>query len=586
MEGVKRRLVAIMAADMVGYSRLVQQDEAGTISRQKSLRKTLIDPKISEFGGRIVKTTGDGLLVEFPSVTDAVQCASEVQNAMAERELDLPPESRIRYRVGINLGDIIVDGDDILGDGVNVACRIEGLATPGGICIAASVYDQVKDKAGIKLEDAGEHEVKNIKHPVRVYRVLRAGTNAHPLVTDNDVGRDRKASIAVLPFDNLSEDPQLEFVADGVQEEILTGLQRFRFISVISRNSSARFKSKHVTATQILRELKADYFIEGSIRKAGNFARVTVQLINSHNDQHIWAQRFDRSLENTFDLQDEICAAVIAAIEPVLIDAEIKRGIALDPGLTHASKLKRAAWHLYRFTKENCVEGIRLLEESIAENPNASGRHEALAMGHLWNLTFGWAENVRASIDRALATSKTAVDLAPDDAYKLAVRGWALTWGGYSGQALSALQRAIELNPQSATTWGVQAWVAGHVGFAELAISALEKSLALNKETPFLFQFANGAALGCFAQENWSRAIELAETALLRRPNSLTSQVILAAALHAKQDPAKAASAYFALEELHPGINENWLKQFIAVQDSTLKERILQQLRALGLPKS
>ena len=484
MDQVKRRLVAIMAADMVGYSRLVQLNEAGTISRQKILRRQLIDPRIAQFGGRIVKTTGDGLLVEFLSVMDAVQCAADIQKEMAIRETDLPPESRIRYRVGINLGDIIIDGEDILGDGVNVACRIEGLATPGGICISSSVYEQIKNKTEMRLEDAGEHEVKNIRNPVRVYRVMGNDPASAEAAKNNNQSFDRKAAIAVLPFDNLSEDAQLSFVADGLQEDILTGLQRFRLVSVISRNSSSRFRSKHVSAAQIFEELKADYFIEGSIRKAAGFARVTLQLISSQNDQHIWAQRFDRSLDNTFDLQDEICAAVIAALEPILIDAEIKRGIILEPGLSHESRLKRAAWHLYRYTKNNCEQGIQLLEESVLENPNASGRHEALAMGYLWSLTFGWSDDVAATTAKALASSKMSVDLAPEDAYKHVVLGWALTWGGNSSRAMSELERSVELNPQSAATWGVRAWVAGHVGASDIAIQSISKSLSLNKDSP------------------------------------------------------------------------------------------------------
>jgi len=331
--------------------------------------------------------------------------------------------------------------------------------------------------------------------------------------------------------------------------------------------------------------LKADYFIEGSIRKAGSFARVTVQLISSQNDQHIWAQRFDRSLENTFDLQDEICAAVIAALEPVLIDAEIKRGITLEPSLSHESKLKRAAWHLYRYTKNNCDQGIRLLEESVAENPNASGRHEALAMGYLWYLTFGWADDPHTTIRRALATSKMAVDLAPEDAYKHVVRGWALVWGGNSGSAMSELERSVELNPQSATTWGVRAWVAGHVGAADVAIESVEKSLALNKDSPFLFQYATGASMGYFMRGDWNRAAEFAETATLRRPNSLSSWVLLAASLAAQGNLGRAASTYFALEELKPDMTESWLRQFITIQDPALKDSIFMRLRELGLPQ-
>jgi adenylate cyclase len=583
MDVVKRRLIAIMAADMVGYSRLVQLNEAGTISRQKQLRKQLIDPKIAQLGGRIVKTTGDGLLVEFPSVMDAVQCAMDIQKAMTEREADLPPDSRIRYRVGINLGDIIIDGDDILGDGVNVACRIEGLAAPGGICISSSVYDQIKDKTEITLEDAGEYEVKNIANPVRVYRVLGLGFESLSKRT-SDGPRDRKAAIAVLPFDNLSEDPQLTFVADGLQEEILTGLQRFRLVSVISRNSSSRFRSKQVSAAQIFKDLKADYFIEGSIRKAAGFARVTMQLISSQSDQHLWAQRYDRSLDNPFDLQDEISAAVIAALEPVLIAAEIKRGITLEPGLSHESKLKRAAWHLYRYTKSHCDQGIELLKECVAENPNASGRHEGLAMGYLWSLTFGWADDPVSTIGQALSASKRAVDLAPEDAYKRAVRGWALVWGGNPGLGMSELDRCVELNPQSAMTWGVRAWVAGHIGAADVAIRSIEKSLSLNRDSPFLFQYANGASIGYFAQKDWGKAAEFAETATLRRPNGLTSWVLLAASLRAQENFDKAASAYFSLEELKSGITESWLRQFVTIQDPTLKDSIFSHLRALGLP--
>jgi adenylate cyclase len=587
MDVVKRRLVAILAADMVGYSRLIQLNETGTISRQKSLRKQLIDPKFVQYGGRIVKTTGDGLLVEFQSVMDAVQCAADIQSEMAQRETDLPPESRIRYRVGINLGDIIIDGEDILGDGVNVACRIEGLATPGGICISLSVYDQIKDKTEIRLEDAGEHEVKNIKNPVRVYRVLGLGSTALSTVKANDeVTQNRRASIAVLPFDNLSEDSQLAFVADGLQEEILTGLQRFRLVSVISRNSSSRFRSRQVSAAQIFQDLKADYFIEGSIRKAAGFARVTLQLISSQNDQHLWAQRFDRSLDNPFDLQDEISAVVIAALEPILIDAEIKRGITLEPGLAHESKLKRATWHLYRFTENNCEQGIRLLEEAVKENPNASGRQEALAMGLMWRVTFGWVDDPVETVRQALAASKTAVDLAPEDAYKRAVRGWALVWGGNPGLAMSELERSVELSPQSAMTWGVLAWVAGHVGAADVAIKSIEKSFALNRDSPFVFQFATGASIGHFALKNWKQAAEFAETAALRRPKSLSSLVLLAASLRAQENFNKAASTYFALEELKPAMTEAWLRKFIAIQDTAVKDSIFLHLRELGLPAS
>jgi len=577
---VKRRLVAIFAADMVSYSRLIQVDEVGTIRRQKALRKELIDSTFDRFGGRIVKTTGDGLLVEFASVVDAVQCAGEIQEQMSTRELHLPSETRIRYRVGINLGDIVIDGDDILGDGVNVASRIESLADPGGICISASAYDQVRGKTEYDFQDAGEHLVKNISEPIRVYRlVMRDEASSQAVnIARPERERHRKASIAVLPFENLTDDPQINFLTDGLVEDILTGLQRFRLVSVISRNSTAQFRGSRPSRLKILHELKADYFVEGSIRKAAGFARINVQLIDSHNDEHLWARRFDRPMANPFDLQDEISSAVIAALEPVLIDAEIKRGISPEPGYAHESNLKRAAWHLYRYTKADNEKAIELFERAVAENPNASGRQEALAMGYLWRLTFGWAEEPNHTIAQALAASKKATELVSDDAYKLAVRAWALMWGGGSNLAMAEIARAIELNPQSAMTW-----VASHIGNADVAITAMQRSLSLSRESPFFFQYASGVALGYFAQQQWSKAAEFAETATLRRPNGLTGWVVMAAANVAQGNSNSAASSYLTLCELCPHMSESWLRSFMPIHSRPLKDAIFSHLRDLGL---
>lgn len=586
-EEVRRRLVAIMSSDMVGYSKLMQMDEVGTIQRQKAHRRELIDPKIGQSDGRIVKTTGDGLLVEFPSVVEAVRSAVQIQESMFEREKTHPKDSRITYRIGINLGDIVVDGDDILGDGVNIASRIQGLADPGGICISKSVYDQIDGKTDFQFEDAGEHEVKNILHPVRIFRIILGGNASSKLQLEaaeiSAPVRRRKAAIAILPIDNISDDSGMEIIADGLIEDILSGLQRFRLVSVISRNSSSRFKGRTANAAEILADLKADYFLEGSIRKTAGFARITVQLIDSHRDEHIWAQRFDRPLDNPFNLQDEISAAVIAALEPVLIDAEIKRGIVPNTELSFKSKLKQAAWHLYRFTEPDNDKAIQLLEEAVDENPNASGRFEALAMGYLWSLTFGWADNASDGIARALAAAQKANELSPDDGYKHAVLGWTYVWAENCGRAKAEIQRAIELNPQSTVSYGVQAWIEGHCGNARVAIEAMDTVMALTQETPFLFQYANGAALGHLALEEWDRAVQFAETATLRRPNSLTGWVVQTVANNARGDLRRAAGAYLTLTELHPRISEHWLRAMMPIQDTVLKERVFKHLRELGL---
>src|SRR5690348_4209546 len=327
---VQRRLAAILAADVAGYSRLMGADEEGTLAALKALRRELADPKIKEHRGRIVKTTGDGLLLEFASVVDAVRCAVEVQREMAERNVDLPPDRRIEFRMGINLGDIIKDGRDIHGDGVNVAARLEALAEPGGICVSRVVRDQVRDKLAFSFEDMGEQQVKNIVRPVRVHRiVLGEGPNASEPTTavppKPALALPDKPSIAVLPFQNMSGDPEQEYFADGMVEEITTALSRIRWLFVIARNSSFKYKGQAIDVKQVGRELGVRYVLEGSVRRAGQRVRITAQLIDAVADAHLWAERFDGSLEEVFELQDQVAVSVAGVIEPTLEAAEIRR---------------------------------------------------------------------------------------------------------------------------------------------------------------------------------------------------------------------------------------------------------------------
>ena len=323
---MERRLAAILAADMVGYSRLMAADEVGTIERQKAHRKALIDPKIAQYGGRIVKTTGDGMLVEFPSVVAAVQCAVDIQRAMPEREPEVPDAKRIRYRIGINLGDIVIDGDDILGDGVNVAARLEGLADPGGTCISGAVYDQVRDRLELPFEDMGDQQVKNIDRPVRAWRWVpsqaedrtKAGTDAAKTLLD-------RPAIAVLPFTNTSADPEQEYFSDGLTEDIITALTHWRSFPVIARNSCFAYKNNAVDIKQAARDLGARYVLEGSVRKGGALVRISAQLIDGANGHHLWAERYDRELADIFEIQDDIVQRITALVAPELAKAELKR---------------------------------------------------------------------------------------------------------------------------------------------------------------------------------------------------------------------------------------------------------------------
>src|SRR6202047_1218652 len=321
---VTRRLAAILAADVAGYSRLMGADEEGTLERLKALRRELLDPKIAEHHGRIVKTTGDGLLVEFASVVDAVRCAVAVQQAMPERNGGVAADNRIELRIGINLGDVIVEGDDLYGDGVNIAARIEALADPGGVFVSNTVHDHVRDRLPFVFEDLGEQHVKNIARPVRVYRVRDAGASAKSPVAPALPLPD-KPSIAVLPFANMSGDPEQEYFADGIVEEITTAISRLPWLFVIARNSSFTYKGKAIDVKQVERELGVRYVLEGSVRKAGSRVRITGQLIDTTTGAHIWADRIDGSLDDIFELQDQVASSVVCAIEPKLRLAEIER---------------------------------------------------------------------------------------------------------------------------------------------------------------------------------------------------------------------------------------------------------------------
>src|SRR5215471_1829889 len=332
-ERVERRLTAILAADVVGYSRLMEADEEGTLAALKTLRREVVDPKIQEHRGRIVNTTGDGLLSEFASVVDAVRCAVEVQREMAARNTGVQAERRIDFRIGINLGDIMIDENDIFGDGVNVAARLEALAEPGGICVSRVVRDQVRDKLAIPFEDMGEQQVKNIARPVRAYRALLAERADRPSILSEAPPRPLpdRPSIAVLPFHNVSGDPEQEYFVDGITEDIITALSKWRWFLVIARNSTFAYKGKSADIKEVARDLGVRYVLEGSMRRAGQRVRISSQLIDIATGTHLWAERYDRDLTDIFAVQDDISSRVVAAIEPALSRAESQRVIAKRP---------------------------------------------------------------------------------------------------------------------------------------------------------------------------------------------------------------------------------------------------------------
>jgi adenylate cyclase len=418
-ERIDRRLAAIFAGDIAGYSRLMSIDEEGTLRQLKAHRKDLVDPKIIEHRGRIVKTTGDGMLVEFVSVVDAVRCAVDIQRGMVDRNTHVPPEKRIQFRIGLNVGDIIIDGDDIYGDGVNVAARLEALAEPGGIMVSRVVHDQVQDKLSFGFDDLGEQTVKNIARPVGVHRIqltdptipVKAATG-----TTERTSTDRP-SIAVLPFANMSGDAEQEYFADGISEDIITGLSKLRWFFIIARNSSFAYKGKAVDVKRAARELGVRYVLEGSVRKGGNRVRITAQLIDAATGNHIWADRYDGELTDVFALQDEITRKVVAAIEPKLLEAEGIRSQNRSPEDLGAWDQMRAAelddsdpWaHMalgyVAFSMRRTEQAVEEFRQALELNPNFAAAH-----GYM-----GFALAMDGRSDEAIPHAEQAIQMSPHD---------------------------------------------------------------------------------------------------------------------------------------------------------------------------
>jgi TolB-like protein/class 3 adenylate cyclase len=517
-ERVERRLAAILAADVAGYSRLMGADEEGTHERLKALRRELADPKIKEHRGRIVKTTGDGLLIEFASVVDAVRCAVEVQREMASRNADVPPDRRIEFRMGINVGDIIREGRDIFGDGVNVAARLEALAEPGGICVSRVVRDQVRDKLAFSFEDLGEQHVKNIARPIRAHRILlgegpgrsepAAAASANPPLPLPD-----KPSIAVLPFQNMSGDPEQEYFADGMVEEIITALSRIRWLFVIARNSTFTYKGQAVDVKQVGRELGVRYVLEGSVRKGGNRVRITAQLIEAETGAHLWADRFDGSLADVFDLQDQVATSVAGVLEPALQASEIRRAAARPTNdLTAYDLYLRGRSDLGRTDKEGAFAAVDLLGQAIERDPNYAFALAYLAVCQQFLHVNGWSKDPGTSHREALRLAHRALRVAADDPDVLASAAYVLAYFGEEiDGAIELVDRALMLNPNYARGWDRSGWLRLWAGQPELAITHFETALRLS---PHERRNTNLMAVG--VAHFFARRLEDARALLLR----------------------------------------------------------------------
>jgi adenylate cyclase len=533
----QRRLMAILAADMVGYSRLMELDEAGTLARLKTHRLELIDPAIAKNHGRIVKTTGDGMLVEFVSAADAAECAVEIQRLMARRNADVDPERQIQFRIGVNLGDVIVEDGDVLGDGVNVAARLQSIAAPGGISVSQAVRDEVAHKLDIRFEEQGEQPLKNISRPVRVYAIALDETQAKPLhVPPPGVADGGHISIAVLPFANMSGDPEQEFFVDGLTEDIITALSRFRDLLVISRNSTFVYKGKAVNVQEVAKAFGVHYVVEGSVRKFANRVRITVQLIDARTDRHIWAERYDRELADIFAMQDEVTASIVATVSGRVEAATVERVQRSPTTNMRAYEYLLAAKVLHhRARAQDNAEAQKMIAKAIELDPNYAHAHawRGCIVGQAW--VYDWCPDRDVAWTTILEEVGTALNLDDNDSDVHRILAAINLSRGDHEAARYHQERALALNPNNDLIVVQQGEYLTWIGRPEEGIEWIRKAMRLNPHHPE--RFWNHLGRAYFVARKYPEAVEAFRH--ISKPDQF-HHAFLAAAAAMAGDPAAA----------------------------------------------
>jgi adenylate cyclase len=579
-ERTERRLAAIMSADVAGYSRLMGADETGTLSALKALRKDVFAPQVTAHKGRVVKLMGDGALVEFPSIVNAVECAIAVQRALADRASG----EQIKLRIGINLGDIIIEGSDIYGDGVNLAARIQEVAEPGGVALSAVAHDQVAGKVEAAFEDAGEHELKNIDKPVRVYR----WTDAAAPAIEAPLALPDKPSIAVLPFTNMSGDPEQEYFSDGITEDIITELARFRSLFVIARNSSFSFKGQAIEAKDIARRLGVRYLVEGSVRRAGNRVRITAQLIDAAHDTHLWAERYDRELEDIFAVQDEVAQAIVTAIEPELVSAERERVRRKPPNNMDAWEwCQRGLWHRYHYAAEENATAQEMFRRSIALDPGFAQPYAALADSLHTDLLMGYVSDQGDTLTRAHEAAKTAVTLDEKDSFGHFVFGRVCTMLGEHNAAIEAQDAAVALNPNDALAHYGRGYVLTVIGRSEEALNEFDEALRLSPRDPLAFAMKTMRSLALILLHRHEEAVEWVRRSQ-RQPGVghvfwLHAQEAAALAHLGRVDEARAALA--RAHANYPTFSVSFIDTVVPFRNPADRDHYIDGLRKAGLPE-
>jgi len=583
-----RRLAAIVVADVVGYSRQMEADESGTLDRLQALYAEVVRPTTNEFRGRIVKRTGDGWLAEFASATDAVRSSVEIQERAAARNAHSAADRRLELRIGVNLGEIIFDGDDVFGNGVNIAARLESIATPGQVCISGSVHEQVRGVLDVVCEDIGEHVVKNIARPVRCFAI-------HPAELGDEAGRragavpaaSRGASIAVLPFSNLSGDPSQDYFADGMVEDVITALSRFKWLKVIARNSTFVYKGRAVDVRQVAKDLGVRYVLEGSVQRSERRVRITGQLIDATTGAHLWAERFDGELESIFDLQDQITASVVAAIEPQIRKAEIERTRRKHPENLDAYDLYlQATPHAYAMRPEDCAKALALLERSLRLDPGFVPAKAFVAWCYEQRLSRGWPGVQEADAANAVRLAREVLAADTDDANAMAIAGFVLVMVGREYDVgLAALRRAVALNRNNAFVSMNAGWGNAFAGDVAEALVEFERARRLNPQDPAAFYILTGLGAAHMFAGNHDEAAGFAEQSAALYGEWDATFIVLAAALAYAGRIDEARRAVGRLKALLPGASISVVRDMVPVRDAKRLALWLEGLRMAGLPE-
>jgi TolB-like protein/class 3 adenylate cyclase/predicted Zn-dependent protease len=587
-EKVERRLAAVLSADAVGYTRLMAKDEVGTAKLLGSHREAM-GGLIRQHAGRVVDAVGDNLLAEFGSVVDAVACAVEIQRVLQARNAELPTEARMLFRIGINLGDLIVEADRLAGDGINVAARLEGIAEPGGIVISGTAFDQVEGKLPLEFHDLGEKRLKNIPKPVRVYRVSVASYEFAPPVDGSAAaagegltipGFAGRHAIGVLPFDNLSHDPEQEYFADGITEDLITSLSASRFFPVIARNSTFVYKGKAVDVKQVSKELGVRYVVEGSVRKVGNRVRINAQLIDATSGHHIWAERYDRELSDIFALQDEIVETIVGSLGPALSRAEIRRAMRRAPEKLDAwDCARRALWHLSRYTKEDAIKAQSWLRRAIELHPDYSTAFSLLAITHIFEIIYRWSVSPEQSSADALRFAEKSFALDEEDPSALSALGFSCSLTGRYQRAIAILERAIHLNPSSALAhWALGAALTP-AGRPDEAIPMIHKAIRLSPHDPWMHEFLFNLGAAHFLAERYEEAVTWGNRSLQLKPDQPGVYRLLAAGYGHLGQTEEARRALDALLRLMPDFSAAHLRFFLP---PAIVERYLDGLHKAG----